>query len=58
MCISTTKNCSNICSIPRNSDFNLPFLVQTDASEISLGVVLSQIFGDEESPIYIYIYSI
>lgn len=34
-----------------STDFNLPFLLQTDASEMGFGVVLSQVFDGEEHPV-------
>ena len=32
-------------------DFSLPFIVQTDASGVGVGAVLSQVLGDEEHPV-------
>ncbi|CAM4599644.1 unnamed protein product [Caretta caretta] len=42
-----------LCSNPmlKAPDFNKEFILQTDASEVGLGAVLSQMVGDEEHPI-------
>ncbi|XP_053873204.1 uncharacterized protein LOC128831095, partial [Malaclemys terrapin pileata] len=47
----TLKKC--LCSEPvlYSPDFNLPFVLQTDASEVGLGAVLSQDVGGEEHPV-------
>lgn len=34
-----------------NPDFNLPFPIQTNASEMGLDAVFSQEFGGEEHPV-------
>jgi hypothetical protein len=39
------------CKILRHPDFNLPFIVQTDASNFALGAVLTQIFPDGEAAV-------
>ncbi|CAM4714329.1 unnamed protein product [Lepidochelys kempii] len=44
-----TALCSNPVLIA--PDFNKEFILQTDASEVGLGAVLSQMVGDEEHPI-------
>ncbi|CAM5105456.1 unnamed protein product [Natator depressus] len=44
-----TALCSNPVLIA--PDFNKEFILQTDASELGLRAVLSQMFGDEENPI-------
>ncbi|CAM5162290.1 unnamed protein product [Natator depressus] len=44
-----TALCSNPVLIA--PDFNKEFILQTDASEVELGAVLSQMVGDEEHPI-------
>ncbi|CAM5154394.1 unnamed protein product [Natator depressus] len=44
-----TALCSNPMLIA--PDFNKEFILQTDASEVGLGAVLSQMVGDEEHPI-------
>ncbi|CAM4676576.1 unnamed protein product [Caretta caretta] len=44
-----TALCSN--RVLKAPDFNKEFILQTDASEVGLGAVLSQMVGDEEHPI-------
>ncbi|CAM4562362.1 unnamed protein product, partial [Caretta caretta] len=44
-----TALCSNPVLIA--PDFNKEFILQSDASEVGLGAVLSQMVGDEEHPI-------
>ncbi|CAM4657181.1 unnamed protein product [Lepidochelys olivacea] len=44
-----TALCSN--PVLKGPDFNKEFILQTDASEVGLGAVLSQMVGDEEHPI-------
>ena len=42
-----------LCTLPLliTPDFNLPFVVQAEASEVGLGAVLSQVRSGEEHPV-------